>query len=580
MSKSEKPLQTNNSELLIERERNRAILASLSEGVISVDPVGNVNYINPSAEMLLGVSHLQAINKPVEGVFRLFDDDTQRPISLSQQIASHNTVKHNTKMLSQAVLKRHDGNEIFIDWNWVSILDGHEKPLGVVITFRDISDTHNLTLQLEHQSTHDSLTGLVNHENFNKRLKNLLTSSFGSNAMHSLIYIDLDQFTAINDSCGYQAGDHLLKQVSALLQPKVRGRDTLARIGSDKFAVLLENCPKKVTLKIANDLLRTIQDFRYLWDDTSFDIGASLGIAYFSSDPLDENNDPIIAAKNACKKAKNSGRNQIVDVDISHPFNHTDNQQAEMHWVGRIKTALNENRLVLFQQSIMPIDRIAQDHLHFEVLLRMKNKEGELIAPGAFLPVAERYNMINKIDRWVVENTFKWLSENQTVLNKTHLCSINLSALSLSDQTLSNFVSYCFSTYAIDCKKICFEVTETSAIHNLDYAIKFMGQMQKLGCSFSLDDFGTGMSSFSYLKHLPVNHLKVDGSFIRDITDDPIDLAMTRSINDIAHVMGMQTIAEFVENEDILQLLKKLGVDYAQGYHIAKPAPLDALLDK
>ncbi|MEH6504558.1 MAG: EAL domain-containing protein [Cycloclasticus sp.] len=580
MSESEQPNYHSSSELLLERERNRAILASLSEGVISTDPRGQVSYINPSAETLLGVTNLQAINKPLESIFQLLEEDSRRAISLSQQIATHNIVKHDAKVLSQAVLKRHDGNEIFIDWNWATILDDHDTPLGVVITFRDISDTHKLTLQLEHQSTHDSLTGLVNHDEFNKRLKNLLAASFGSNAMHSLIYIDLDQFTAINDSCGYQAGDHLLKQISALLQPKVRGRDTLARIGSDKFAVLLENCPKKVTLKIANDLLKTIQDFRYLWGDAAFDIGASLGISYFSGDPLDENNDPIIVAKAACKKAKNSGRNQIVDVDISHPLTPADNQQAEMHWVGRIKTALNENRLVLFQQSIMAINPDMQDHLHFEVLLRMQNKDGELIAPGAFLPVAERYNMINKIDRWVVENTFKWLSENPAVLNKTHLCSINLSALSLSDQTLSDFVRDCFSTYAIECKKICFEVTETSAIHNLDSAIKFMGHMQKLGCSFSLDDFGTGMSSFSYLKHLPVNHLKIDGSFIRDITDDLIDLAMTRSINDIAHVMGMKTIAEFVENEDILQLLKQLGVDYAQGYHIAKPAPLDALLNK
>ena len=570
---------TNITELLAERKRHLAILSSLSEGVISIDSAGLVNYLNPSAETLLALSTQHAINKPLADIFKLVNEENQQPIVLSDYILLDKPTNNGESFLHQSILKRHDKNDLYIDWSFASIKDEQGLAIGVVITFRDISDTHNLTLQLKHQASHDSLTGLVNNDEFNKRLNNLLATTFGSGAMHSLVFIDLDQFTTINEQCGYQAGDHLLKQISALLKPKVRGRDTLARVGSDKFAVLLENCPKKVALKIANDLLLTIQDFRFLWDERHIDIGASMGVAYFSSDPLDDSNDPIIAAKRACSEAKNSGRNQIRELDISHPHSPNEQQHAEMHWVGRIKTALNENRLLLFQQTILPLEPEKTDRLHFEILLRMKNKEGELISPGAFLPVAERYNMINKIDRWVIATTLQWLAEHPSVLAKTHFCSINLSGLSLSDKSLAAFVSDCFSQHAVDCHKVCFEITETSAIHNLDAAIDFMAKMKKLGCSFALDDFGTGMSSFSYLKHLPVQHLKIDGTFIRDILDDPIDLAMTRSINDIGHVMGMQTIAEFVENAETLRLLKQLGVDYAQGYHIAQPAPLQQLLE-
>jgi len=569
----------NIAELLAERKRHLAILSSLSEGVISIDSAGVVNYLNPSAETLLALPSLHAINQPLADIFKLVNEENQQRIVLSDYIVLDKPMNNGESFLRQSILKRHDKNDLYIDWSFASIKDEQGLAVGVVITFRDISDTHNLTLQLKHQASHDSLTGLVNNDEFNKRLKNLLATTYGSGAMHSLVFIDLDQFTTVNEQCGYQAGDHLLKQISALLKPKVRGRDTLARVGSDKFAVLLENCPKKVALKIANDLLVTIQDFRFLWDERHFDIGASMGVAYFSSDPLDDSNDPIIAAKRACSDAKNSGRNQIRELDISHPHSPNEQQHAEMHWVGRIKAALNENRLLLFQQTILPLEPKKTDRLHFEILLRMKNKDGELISPGAFLPVAERYNMINKIDRWVIETTFQWLAEHPAVLAKTDFCSINLSGLSLSDKSLAAFVSDCFAKHAIDCQKVCFEITETSAIHNLDSAMDFMAKMKKLGCYFALDDFGTGMSSFSYLKHLPVQHLKIDGTFIRDILDDPIDLAMTRSINDIGHVMGMQTIAEFVENEETLQLLKQLGVDYAQGYHIAQPAPLQQLLE-
>lgn len=384
----------------------------------------------------------------------------------------------------------------------------------------------------------------------------------------------------VNDTCGHHAGDQLLKQLASIIRPLVRDRDTLARLGGDEFAVLLEACPNAVARKIADDLLRAIQDFRFSWDNKTFNVGASIGIAHFTN-ALNEHGDPLGAADAACYKAKIAGRNQIQEVNISLTTEPDNSHYAEMQWVSEINEAIEKNDFTLFHQKLIPIKKDITEGLHFEVLLRMIDAEGNLIQPGAFLPAAERYNVIDKIDRWVIKNTLKWLSENPVLLPDIHLCNINISGISVSNKTLTNFVEICMAQYKIPCEKICFEITESAAIHNLASAMSFMEDMRSLGCSFSLDDFGTGMSSFSYLKQLPVNHLKIDGSFIQDIAiaNDPIDLAMARSINEIGQVMGIKTVAEFVENEAVFQLLKRVGVDYAQGYHIAKPTPLNDLLN-
>jgi diguanylate cyclase (GGDEF)-like protein len=475
------------------------------------------------------------------------------------------------------LFQKGNGEKIIVEWSSSFITNKRKKKQGIVFTIEDITDAHNLKNQLTHQATHDTLTGLINRHEFDRRLKNCLSSTHNRSASNGLIYIDLDQFKIVNDTCGHQVGDQLLRQLASIISTKVRGRDTLARLGGDEFAVLLENCPQSVTRKVAEELLKMIQDFRFSWDDKIFDIGASFGIAIFSSSH-DQQHDPLGAADAACYKAKESGRNRIHEVDISDNKAEIDRSHAEMHWVTRINKALEANDFVLYQQKITPTNPGGNELLHYEILLRLLDDNGEIINPGAFLPPAERFGLIQKIDRWVIKNTLQWLSKNTQALAKTKLCSINLSGLSLSDEGLTNYVKQHLNEYNIDCQKICFEVTESSAIHNLGSAMEFMTNMHDLGCSFSLDDFGTGMSSFSYLKQLPVDHLKIDGSFIRDICTDPIDLAMTRSINEIGHVMGMSTIAEFVEDKDTFRLLKQIGVDYAQGYHIAKPAPIDELL--
>lgn len=578
LKKAMRDVSTSKGRLESERAHTKSTLESLQEGVITINTKGLVTYLNPAAENLLLRNEESVLNKSLSDVFLLVDEQTRLPIPLPTEKKSLLDDFIDIEIVSQPLLLRDNDTNIAIEWAQAPILNNKKESFGTVITFRDITDAHNLKLQLKHQATHDGLTGLLNRSEFDRRLANLTHSTYAPAAVHTLIYIDLDQFKIVNDTCGHHAGDELLRQLASIISPKIRGRDTLARLGGDEFAVLLENCPRKISIKIAQSLLRSIQDFRFLWEETAFDIGASMGLVYFSSSDISAN-DPLSIADAACYKAKELGRNRIHEVDTLTDYKEEAQPHSEMEWVNKITKAIDEKRFALFQQTIAPTSPLHDEKRSYEILIRMLDEEGNIIPPGAFLPAAERYGIISKIDRYVVEQTFRWLHQHPKVLNATHQCSINLSGPSLTDITLPEFVADCFKKYRIPFEKICFEITETSVIQNLDVARKFMSTLQKQGCIFALDDFGTGMSSFSYLKQLPVNKLKIDGTFVRDIATDPIDLAMTRSINDIGHVMGMQTIAEFVEGPEILALLENIGVDYVQGYHIAKPEPMASLID-
>lgn len=571
INQPEKETSNIKEKLSIERDFLQATMESVHEGVIVTDLNGIIHYSNPAAHKLLNTQQKDCTHQAIDEVLILKTNESL-PIELV------NINKETLEAKQQvAFIEHEDGNKSTIEWSRTFITNKNAERLGLVFTINDITTAYHLTNQLKHQASHDTLTGLLNRGEFSRRLANCLSATQEANIRHSLIFIDLDQFKIVNDTCGHQGGDQLLRQLSSILSPLVRGRDTLARLGGDEFAILLEACPKEAALKVANDVLSTIQKFRFTCDHKTFNIGASMGIAHFSSG-LQSESDPLTVADAACYKAKEEGRNCIIEMDISNVQQQPGIPQHQMQWLNKLNTALDTDQFILYQQRIAPTNPGSNQSLHYEVLLRIKDNE-RLISPGAFLPPAERYGLIHRIDHWVIKNTLAWLFEHPDVLAKTKLCSINLSGLSLSDEDLSHYVTRYLKQYAIDCKKICFEITESSAIQNLSLAFEFIHNMHELGCSFSLDDFGTGMSSFSYLKQLPVNHLKIDGSFIRHIESDPIDLAMTRSINEIGHVMGMSTIAEFVENEEIFQLLRQLGVDYAQGYHIAKPAPLDELLD-
>ncbi len=443
----------------------------------------------------------------------------------------------------------------------------------VLIVCEDSTDAHELSERLSYQASHDALTGLVNRREFEHRLMRVLQGAQGTENEHALCYLDLDQFKVINDICGHIAGDELLRQLSQVLEAKVRRRDTLARLGGDEFGLLMEHCSLRQAGRVAKTLQQTIQDFRFMWDERVFSIGASIGLV-----PIGASSESVTSvlsmADAACYAAKDAGRNRIhiyheADTDFAR-------RHGEMELVSQINSALEEDRFHLVSQPILPVDDSGPKRFHYELLLRMESEAGNIVSPDVFLPAAERYNISVKIDRWVISTAFAWLIGRAEHLEQLHLCSINLSGHSLGDKEFLQFIIRQFEETKLSEAKICFEITETAAIANLENATKFMKTLKERGCRFALDDFGSGLSSFAYLRNLPVDFLKIDGVFVKDIVDDPIALAMVKSINEIGQVMGKKTIAEFVENEPILEKLREIGVDYAQGYGVGRPQRIAA----
>jgi len=439
----------------------------------------------------------------------------------------------------------------------------------------NITEEQILSEKLSFHASHDALTGLVNRREFEQRAERLLSTVRHDKSEHALCFMDLDQFKVVNDTCGHTAGDELLRQLSSLLEQTVRHRDTLARLGGDEFGVLMEHCTLDDANRVTTSLLTAVQNYQFLWEGHTFKVGVSMGLVPITD--LTANLTELLKqADAACYVAKEKGRNRIH-------VHHADDSEltlrhGEMQWVARINQALEEDRFCLYAQTIVSLN--TSTTMHYELLIRMKDERGEIINPGAFLPAAERYDLISKIDRWVIEKAFGLLAKNPVFLSQIDFISINLSGMSLTTPGILEFIITQLDESGIGGEKICFEITETAAISNLSGAINFISILKGLRCRFALDDFGSGLSSFGYLKNLPVDYLKIDGMFVKDIVDDPIDRAMVKSINEIGHVMGMKTIAEFVENDEIKGMLREIGVDYAQGYGIGKPQPLDELLDR
>jgi diguanylate cyclase (GGDEF)-like protein len=449
---------------------------------------------------------------------------------------------------------------------------GNEQS-SLLLVCEDVTEAHNLTVQVVYQATHDSLTGLANRSEFDRQITDLVALARTDNSEHALCYLDLDQFKVVNDTCGHLAGDELLRQLGELLRKNIRRHDFVARLGGDEFGVLMYDCSLGEAFQACEKIRDMIGGFHFGWQDRRFNIGVSIGV---SSINVTSGNtvDLLKEADAACYAAKDKGRNRV------HVFRPDDEELArrhgEMQWVSIIQHGLEQNRFCLFGQPIVPFSD-NDEKLHFETLVRYRDDKGHIIPPGAFLPAAERYNLASVLDRTVISHLFEWIAQKPDFLDNLSICSVNLSGVSLSDESMLSFISDQLRLWAIPTHKICFEITETAAIANLSCATKFMSHLRESGCSFSLDDFGSGLSSFAYLKKLPVDFLKIDGLFVKDIVDDKVDLAMVRAINEVGHIMGKKTIAEFVENEQIFNLLSELGVDYAQGYGIGKPVPLDEL---
>lgn len=430
-------------------------------------------------------------------------------------------------------------------------------------------------LEMSYQASHDELTGLINRREFERCVQAVLDGLPKEPAAHAILYLDLDQFKIINDTCGHHAGDALLQQLGGLLKGKLRQNDVLARLGGDEFGVLLRNCPAEPALRVAELIRQTAAEFRFVWKDNLFSVGVSVGLLSFADDQLTLN-EMLSIVDGACYLAKEKGRNRI------HVYQADDGELSErkgqMNWVAKISKALEENRMLLYRQTILPLHGIEQQVEHFEVLLRMRDEDGELLSPMAFLPAAERYNLMSMIDFWVIKSAFQYCKRFCARDDIAYTCCINLSGATVGDERLITYIREQFDLFEISPKSICFEITETAAIANLNSATNLINQLKQIGCRFALDDFGSGMSSFGYLKTLPVDYIKIDGSFVKDMLHDRIDHAMVEAINNIGHVMGIQTIAEFVEDDAIKDELTKLNVNFAQGYGIDRPAPIQTTI--
>ncbi len=552
--------------LFREKEAAQITLQAIGDGVITTSADAIIDYINPVAQQLTGWSLDDSVGKHVEDLFKVYHDQTCEPLE-NPLVAAIRRVRGG-RSTQPVLMIRTDGKELHIQTSASPIRDGLGLVTGAVLVFRDVSESRELNRKLTHNASHDAVTGLVNRSEFELRLERALHSARAGEDHYALCFIDLDQFKIINDSCGHAAGDILLAQVGALFKNKVRWRDTLARLGGDEFGVLLEGTSLDEAMRNAEVLRESLRDYRFNYDERSFRITASVGVV-----PITAENEDVAAvisdADNACAAAKEQGRNRV------HSFAENDielmRRRREMQWATRINSAIEESRFELYRMPIMALQQ--EEHgRHYEMLLRLRDEAGRMVSPDTFMAAADRYGLTPNIDRWVVENVFRWLVSDHDERDALGVVAINLSGQSLADTKFLPFVIEHLERSGLDAKRICFEITETSAIASFSQANRFIRALKQLGCQFSLDDFGTGMSSFGYLKSFPVDYLKIDGSFVRGILSDPIDREMVRSINEIGHLTGKKVIAEYAENAEIINALRDMGVDYAQGYGVAQPS--------
>jgi len=552
-----------------EKELAQITLKSIADGVISTDADGIIQFINPMGEQITQWSMEEAKGKALADVFRLFDGN--RNTKIDSIIKRCITEKRQITSTEQSILINKNREQIDIEDSFAPIFDMEKNVAGTIVVFRDVSDKRALSKQLEFQAVHDALTGVINRHGFDQALATLIRSSKEDGELHALLYLDLDQFKVINDTCGHDAGDHLLMQFTNFLQQCLPLSATLARLGGDEFGILLSQCTVYQANEIADNLLQELKQFRFEWQGIVFQIAASIGVVSINRQ-IAGASFLLSAADMACYVAKDLGRNRV------HVYNPNDKEltrrQDEMEWVAKLTTAIKEERFCLFCQKISDIKE-PKSPPHYEVLLRLRDSDGKLIMPDEFIPAAERYNFMPTLDRWVIHHIFsrfRWFN------SETHF-SINLSGTSLNSDSLVDFIKDEIQRSSLSPGQVCFEVTETAAIANLKNAANLIQEIKSLGFRFALDDFGQGLSSYTYLNNLPVDFLKIDGEFVRNINQDPVSCEIVTSIQKIGHLLGMQTIAEYVEDEKILHTLKNIGIDHVQGFHFGQPEPLDKELD-
>jgi diguanylate cyclase (GGDEF)-like protein/PAS domain S-box-containing protein len=554
-----------------EKERAQVTLQSIGDGVITTDADGCVDYINPVAQDLTGWDMRSARGIPINEIMTIIHAHTRATVNnpVMRCLKEGRVIS----LDENSILITKDSDEVPIQDSAAPIRDRIGNIIGSVMVFHDVSKETRLFRQLSYQASHDALTGLINRQEFENRLIRALDGIYSnSETTHALLYLDLDQFKVVNDTFGHTAGDALLRQLSELVQKQIRSTDLLARLGGDEFGMLLERCSEKRALKVAEAIRVAVEGFRFEWKDSFTTIRCSIGVVMVSSENADVAK-LMSSADVACYSAKDMGRNQVhlyEDSDASM-------RHEEMKWVSRISSAIDEERLELFFQPIIGIGKGAgRSRGHYELLLRMRDEKGKLISPDQFIPAAERYNLMPTLDRWVIREALSTLADRDAEGEARYTIAINLSGTSLSEDRFLDDLIDELTKQKLPTGAVCFEITETAAISNLSRVVHFMQTLKKLGCKFSLDDFGSGLSSFTYLKNLPVDYLKIDGQFISNVADDTVDESMVKAISQVGHAMGIETIAERVETKQVLEKLSTLGIEFAQGYYIARPTSVES----
>lgn len=544
-------------------------LDSLGEGVITTDINGRIDYLNQAAEQLLGVSTVDALGKGITDIFTLLDEGDRRSLGdpVRHCLATQSKVTVGRRGL---MILRNGGDERSVELTVTPLKGSKNDIVGTVVAVRDVSELRGITRQMSYQASHDALTGLVNRREFERRLEEAVALAHAQEGKHVLCYLDLDRFKAVNDSCGHLAGDSMLREVAALIKDAVRDSDTVGRLGGDEFGLLLAGCPLEKARQIADDVVRKVSDYRFVWKDKIFNIGVSVGLIEISreSGAADE---VLSAADSACYVAKRQGGHVHV---YSARDEAVARHRGEIQWLQRLQAALKENRFELMAQ---PIVATAQE-THgpaLEVLLRLQDEAVPGgISPVEFLRAAERYRLMSDVDRWVVQTSLTALGRGGIRLPPARSLAINLSGQTLGDPQFLEFVVDVLDRTGVAPAQVCFEVTENSVITNIEHAQRFIGVLHGMGCQFALDDFGRGLSSFGNLKNLSLDYLKIDGTFIRNLASDTVNQAMVAAMIKLARTLKFEVIAEQIEDAGALETAKRMGVDFVQGYHLGRPQPL------
>jgi diguanylate cyclase (GGDEF)-like protein/PAS domain S-box-containing protein len=546
-------------------------LNSLAEAIIATDKDGHITFMNPAAAQLTGADAPSSMGKLLQDIVSLVDETDRRRLTdpLHQALSSGAAVNLSRRAL---LLSPTNGGERSIELSASPIRNNAKELVGAVVLLHDVTELRGLARQMSYQATHDALTGLVNRREFERRLEEAIEGGHRGDAQHVLCYLDLDRFKLVNDTSGHVAGDSMLREVAKLLRDAVRDSDTVGRLGGDEFGTLLVGCPLEKARQIADDVCRAVGDYRFVWKDRIFNIGVSVGLVEISreSGNLEE---MLAAADTACYVAKKQGSGRVVVYSARDEAmaRHT----GEIQWLQRLQGALKENRFHLYHQVIVPAHGLDDDGgPAMEVLVRLQDENGRELLPAEFMRAAERYRLMGLVDRWVVQTTLAALGRGAIPVAANRSVAINISGQTLGDLQFLEFVVECLDSTGVTPGQVCFEITESAVIANLDHARRFIGVLHGMGCQFALDDFGSGIGSFSNLKNLPLDYLKIDGSFMRNLARDSVNQAMVTAMIKLARSLNFKVIAEQVEDAAAIDAARRIGVDYLQGYAIGRPTPL------